>query len=67
MNLVGKKTQVTDTKKIFTNASLRKQQKQQHTQVCLCFYTKYYSKGTVHSSVKAKAATSGQGVDNNLA
>ena len=43
----------------------RKQQKQQYTPMCLC--TKYYTKGTVYSSVKAEAITSGQGVDNNWA
>ncbi len=33
--------------------------------MCLC--TKFYTKGTVYSSVKAKAVTSGQEVDNNWA
>ncbi len=28
--------------------------------ICLCVYTKYYTKGTVYSSVKANAVTSGQ-------
>ncbi len=33
--------------------------------MCLC--TKLYTKGTVYSSVKAKAVTNGQEVDNNWA
>ncbi len=36
-----------------------------HGAVLTCLYTKYYTKGTVYSSVKADAVTSGQGVDSN--
>ena len=32
--------------------------------MCLC--TKFYTKGTVYSSVKAKAITIGQEVENNI-
>ena len=38
-----------------------------YAQVYLCFYImyKYYTKGTVYSSVKAEAVTSGQELGNN--
>ncbi len=67
MNLVGKKNLNSPTQKIFTNAKLKKRQKEQYTHSSLPMYlcTKYYTKGTVYSSVKAEAVTSGQGVDNN--
>ncbi len=65
MNLMGKKNLFTDAKKkIFTDANLRKQQKEQHTQVSLCVLcTKLYTKGTVYSSVKTMAVTSSREVD----
>ncbi len=36
-----------------------------YTQFMYVFTYKIYTKGTMYSSVKAKAVTSGQGVDNN--
>ena len=36
-----------------------------YTSSPMCLHTKYYTKWTVYSSVKAKAVTNGQGVDNN--
>ena len=66
MNLVGKKKKTSyGRKKIFTNAYLRKQQKfkkttktTMYTSLPMCLHTKYYTKGMVYSSVKAKAVTS---------
>ncbi len=68
MKLVGKKTPIHRRKKIFTDANLRKQQKEQYTQVSLlCLCTNFYTKGTVYSSAKAKVFTSGPEVDNDWA
>ncbi len=54
-------------KNIHRRANLRKQQKEQYTQVSLCVYAKFYTKRTVYSSEKANAVTSGRKVDNNWA
>ena len=43
MNLVGKKNQIHRRKKIFTDANLRKQQKEQYTQVSLCVYVQTFT------------------------
>ncbi len=43
MNLVGEKPQFTDAKKIFTDANLRNQQKEQYTQVSLCAYVQTFT------------------------
>ncbi len=65
MNLVGKTNLNYRRKKLFTDANLRKQQKQ-HTQVCLCVTSTYKLLHQVNGVFKStKAVTSGQGVDNN--
>ena len=43
MNLVGKKTPIHRRKQIFTDANLRKQQKDQYTQVSLCVYVQNFT------------------------
>ena len=68
MSLVGKKKPtIHRRKKIFIDANLRKQQKEQYTQVSLCVYVQSLHQGTMYSSVKPKAVTSGREVDNNWA
>ncbi len=53
MNLVGKKKAIhRRKKKKISDANLRKQQKEQYTQVYLCVYVQhFYTKGTLYSSV----------------
>ncbi len=66
MNLVGTKTQFTD-EKILTDANLRKQQKEQYTQVTFVSMYNILHQGNGVFKCKAKAVTSGQEVDNNWA
>ena len=65
MNLLGKKNNA-PTQKIFTDANLRKQQKEQYTQVYLCVYVQSFTLSNGVFKCKAKAVKSGQEVDNIL-
>ena len=67
MNLVGKKPKLPTQKNIHRRKF--KKTTKTTTQLCpsrpMCLHTNQYTKGTVYSTVKANAFTSGQGVDNN--
>ncbi len=68
MNLVGKKKLNSPTQKNIHQRKFKKTTKRTiYTSLPMCLCTKYYTKGTVYSSVKAEAVTSRQAVDNNWA
>ncbi len=67
MNLVGKKTQFTDSKNIHRRKGKKTTKRTIYANLPMCQCTKFYTNGTVYSSVLAKAVTSGQEVDNNWA
>ncbi len=71
MNLVGKKNPKkpnSPTQKHIHRRKFKKTTKGTiHRSLPMCLCAKFYNKGTVYSSVKANALTSGQEVDNHWA
>ena len=55
MNLVGKGT-IHRRKNIFTDANLRKQQREQHTQVSLCVYVQNLHQGNGEFKCKGQGS-----------
>ncbi len=66
MNLAGKKKKITDAKKYSPTQEKKTSKRTIYTSLPMCLCTKFYTKGTVYSSVKAKAITIGQEVENNI-